>query len=417
MKRQPEINPLLPERLHSDDYQISEELVETFSPIETTEKNKISKSPKFYLSNKIKSSVFLLVHFISFIVSSVYIRNTFFNLEPYQAAFFHTFTLAIILPFSFIRNLFTSRVIEKKKNEEEKSEEEIVDNILQENFSFIMDSKFYENYSKYSKRFYYLLSVLLVSYFLALFLFYLSLEQLEPFFINILLSSSSLLIIPGKYILKRKFKKVNLYQFLVCLCTFFSFLFAFLFEKNNSKPNSSYKILGIVFIVCSILLNSFFVIFLKIINNKFKHYIKIEDLAGFIGTITIILYLILVLSLILFGYTDFSSALFCQIEHGATMFLFIGKGVFAGVICDFTLMKLIQYCSFGQLGSIFGLNLGGVCSLYLINNKIGFSFKELTIYLYLFGEFFAVLTLILIIVKVVTKKDKNVYVEHYKNNI
>ena len=227
MKRQPEINPLLPERHRSDDSQISEELVETFSPIETTEKNKISKSPKFHLSNKFKSSVFLLVHFISFIVSSVYIRNTFFNLEPYQAAFFHTFTLAIILPFSFIRNLFTSRVIEKKKNEEEKSEEEIVDNILQDNFSFIMDSKFYENYSKYSKRFYYLLAVLLVSYFLALFLFYLSLEQMEPFFINILLSSSSLLTIPGKYILKRKFKKVNLYQLLVCLCTFFSFCFSF----------------------------------------------------------------------------------------------------------------------------------------------------------------------------------------------
>ena len=93
-------------------------------------------------------------------------------------------------------------------------------------------------------------------------------------------------------------------------------------------------------------------IFLKIINNKFKHYIKIGDLAGFIGSITIILYLILVLSLILFGYTDFSSAIFSQIEHGATMFLFIGKGVFGGVICDFTLMKLIQYCSFGQLGSI-----------------------------------------------------------------
>ena len=111
MKRQPEINPLLPERLHSDDYQISEELVETFSPIETTEKNKISKSPKFYLSNKIKSSVFLLVHFISFIVSSVYIRNTFFNLDVYQAAFFHTFTFAIIFPLSFIRNFFTSIVV------------------------------------------------------------------------------------------------------------------------------------------------------------------------------------------------------------------------------------------------------------------------------------------------------------------
>ena len=227
------------------------------------------KVPHQFLSRKTKSLLLLLVYLLSFSFSSIYIKSSLFNLHPFQASFFHSFFLTMLLPFSFIRNLFKERVIQKKQNEEEQSTQEIEATILKENFSFILDKKFYENYTKYIKMFYYRLLMLVSSYLLSLSFYYFALQEMQPFLCNILYSSCSIIIIISKLGFKEKFTFMNIFQLLLSFIIFASFLISFLYEYNYEN-DKMFTLLGMILMILCIISTCVFVLLLKSLYMKMK---------------------------------------------------------------------------------------------------------------------------------------------------
>ena len=361
------------------------------------------KTPHQFFSKKTKSILILMFYILSFSYSSIYIKNSFFNLHPFQATFFQSFFLTMLLPFSFIRNLFKERVIQKKQNEEEQSTQEIEATILNDNFSLIMDKKFYENYTKYTNTFYYRLLMLVLLYFLSIGFYFFALQRMQPFLCNILYSSCSIVIIVSKFGFNEKFNSLSIIQLILSLCVFVSFLISFLYEYNY-ESDKMFSLLGMTLMILCIISTCAFVLLLKHLYLKMKNYIRIGELAGYMGFSTIITYFCVMVCIILFGETsNVGFAFFNGFDNGKSIFLTCFEGIILGTICDYSLMKLTEYCSCNLLGSFFIIGLCTTSIIYLVQKKIvGIAF-----YLYIFSDFLALSLLIMVLTNMVIDEEEN----------
>ena len=152
-----------------------------------------------------------------------------------------------------------------------------------------------------------------------------------------------------------------------------------LLTKDN--VNYNYKF-GTVLAATAVAANTAFLYFWKSLQKKYKFYISSTEIAGYMGMFSLITAVVVVVLVVLFkdGFMLFSN----EGVFGVELFKLMAKVGFCGVVVDFALMKMVDYCSFGLasnaynvvLGVVFGVYWGGYLERMSLTEVIGFVVSE-----------------------------------------
>ena len=111
-----------------------------------------TKKNKKFFTESIRSLIILLLYIISSSLSTLLLQYNLPHPKPFVSAYFNTAIFIVYIPISFIVNLY-SEIVKNPPQEEEKTSLE-TQKKMSDNFSDIIEKKFYENYYRYYRRFY-----------------------------------------------------------------------------------------------------------------------------------------------------------------------------------------------------------------------------------------------------------------------
>lgn len=362
-------------------------------------KFKKAKHKKFFNKKK-KAFIALFFYIISSIFSYTFLKYNSLLTEPFQAAFFHSSSLVLFIPLTFLFKTVSQKLIKKEEKEKERVSQELSRN-LSENFSDLMEKKYYENYYHYYREFYINIIILIILYFSSISTYYQSLKYTDPLFTNLLLGMTGLAII----IIKMTFKGVK--------CLFTNFILIFLnimvsvmlilyYLSQTDHTMSTNKMLSLTFLVSSVLSNCGFIYYFKRLVKKYKYYISIPEVSGFIG-----LFSLLIVPFLLVGLYYLKLEII-NFPTGPETLIILSKSLFIGCVSDFLMFLPISLVNKICFCSTFNIILGSIYSVYFIVKKLrNKQAKTEKLIFFIIGESAAFLLLIFTIVNYYqNKKDK-----------
>lgn len=313
------------------------------------------KNKKFFTKSR-RSLIILLLYIVSSSLSTLLLQYNLPHPKPFLSAYFNTAIFIVFIPISFIVNLY-SEIMKNRPQEEEKSSLEIQKK-MSDNFSDIMEKKFYENYYRYYRRFYVNSAALMVIYFVSLGLYYLSLSYMEPILCSLINAFTGMfLFIPILFLngIKCRVTKVLIIGLNLTILTLFSISFFF---AHRNIPTY-----GAIFCIVSSLTQAIFIVYFKKLINKYKFYIDISELVGYMGLLGLLSIPLLILC---FHYVSFESFI---MPDGYTILLMIEKAVIESLFIGYLLMRSVRFFNISTFSSVYGVSLGILLLTYFLKTS------------------------------------------------
>ena len=337
------------------------------------------KHKKQKMPIKTKGILSILIYIICSVLSTIFIKHEAQSLSYYQSSFLQSSCSIVLIPLSSLQKIFLDRIIKHRlSNEEEKDPAE---QLQEESFSELMNKKNYEHFYKYSKSYYRNILYLIICYFISLTFHYWTLHYLNIMLCLIYFTINSVTILLMKCIIHfHKTKLEDICQIILNIGVCVGFYICYhLLTKDN--VNYNYKI-GTVLAATVVAANTAFLYFWKSLQKKYKFYINTTEVAGYMGLFSLITAVVVVVLVVLFkdGFMLFSN----EGVFGVELFKLMAKVGFCGVVVDFALMKMVDYCSFGLvsntynvvLGVVFGVYWGGYLERMSLTEVVGFVVSE-----------------------------------------
>ena len=343
-----------------------------------------SKKHKKCFNKSLRALIILIVYLTCTTLSIIFLKYRFPSPHPFFSAYINTSLFVFFIPISFIVNLYLD-IAKKQPQEEEKSSLEI-QKTMSDNFSDIMEKKFYENYYRYYRRFYFNSIVLMSLYFLSLSFYFISLSSLSPFICSVINSFTSLFVfIPILFTrgIKCSLTKALLLSMNCIILTLFILSIVFLYNSQNSLISitlSKHSIAGFVCCFISSILNALFIVYYKKLIKKYKFYIDISELVGYIGLFSLLL---IPLLLIAFHYMTFEEFSF---PGGLMALQYILKGGIESFLTDYLLMRALRFFNISTFSSVYGFNLGILILCFYIKKWSEIKNNTFALYSFIGGE-------------------------------
>lgn len=315
-----------------------------------------TKKIKKFFTKSIRSLIILLLYIISSTLSTLLLQYNLPHPKPFVSAYFNTAIFIVYIPISFIVNLY-SEIVKNPPQEEEKTSLEIQKK-MSDNFSDIMEKKFYENYYRYYRRFYVNSGALMLIYFVSLGFYYLALSYMEPMLCSIINAFTGLFVfIPILFIngIKCRMTKILIIGLNLIILTLFSISFFF--------AHSVFPTYGIIFCTISSLIQALFIVYFKKLINKYKFYIDISELVGYMGLFGL---LIIPLLILCFHYVSFERFI---MPDGYTILRMLGKAGIESLFIEYLLMRTVRFFNISTFSSVYGVNLGILILTYFLKTS------------------------------------------------
>ena len=357
------------------------------------QQNKKQKMPV-----KAKGILSIVIYVLCSVLSTMFIKSEAQSLSFYQASLLQSSCLIVLIPLSSLQKILLDRVVKHHlSNEEEKDPAE---QLQEDSFSELMNKKNYEHFYKYSKSYYRNTIYLIICYLISLTFHYWTLHYLNGMLCVIYFTVNAVTILLMKCLIHfRKTKLEDICQIVlnIGICVGFYICYQYLTKDN---VDYYYKI-GTVLATTAVVANTAFLYFWKSLQKKYKFYISTTEVAGYMGLFSMILAFVVVILVALFkdGFKFFSEEVFCT-----EMFVLMAKVGFCGVVVDFSLMKMVDYCSFGLVSNVYNVILGIVFGVYWIGNLERMNLQEIVGFV--LSEGMVVLSLVVMIIKIVSSNKK-----------
>ena len=343
-----------------------------------------SKKHKKFFNKSLRSLVIIVLYLTCTTLSIIFLKYRLPSPHPFFSAYINTSLFVFFIPISFIVNLYVD-IANKQPQEEEKSSLEI-QKTMSDNFSDIMEKKFYENYYRYYRRFYFNAIVLMVLYFLSLSFYFISLNSLTPFICSVINSFTSLFVfIPILFTrgIKCSLTKALLLSMNFIILSLFILSLIFLNNTQNSSISltiSQHSISGFICCFVSAIFNALFIVYYKKLIKKYKFYIDISELVAYIGLFCLLL---IPLVLVAFHYMTFESF---SVPNGYIALRCILKGGLESFLTDYLLMRALRFFNISTFSSVYGFNLGILILCFYINIWSEIKNNAISLYTFIGGE-------------------------------
>lgn len=247
---------------------------------------KTKKKNKFY-QKQINAFLLLFIYLTLSSFSFIYIKYKIFNASPFFLGYIQTSVFSIYLPLSLIITIFKTKFFAKAQTEKEQTFIEIQEQ-TQDNFSDIMTRRYYETYYNYYKSFYINCIILMILYFFYTTFYYQTLREFDALpLANISCFSTLFIFIFKLFIQGKRSSRKNIIVALLNVITTLLFLCFYLFYIYKRLQWTT-MIKGMAFSFIYIIMQSAFVLYFKKIIKKYKYYLNITEIAGFVGAFSIV---------------------------------------------------------------------------------------------------------------------------------
>ena len=343
-----------------------------------------SKKHKKFFNKSFRSLVILILYLTCTTLSIIFLKHRLPSPHPFFSAYTNTSLFVFFIPISFMVNLYLD-VAKKQPQEEEKSSLEI-SKTMSDNFSDIMEKKFYENYYRYYRSFYFNAIVLMLLYFLSLSFYFISLGTLSPFICSVINSFTSLFVfIPILFTrgIRCSLTKALLLSMNVIILSLFIVSIVFLNNNQNSSISimlSHCSISGFICCFVSSIFNALFIVYYKKLIKKYKFYIDISELVGYIGLFSLLLIPLLLVALHYMTFETFS------FPKGYMALQYILKGGLESFVTDYLLMRALRFFNISTFSSVYGFNLGILILCFYINIWSEIKNNVISLYTFIGGE-------------------------------
>lgn len=321
-------------------------------PLPEEEVKKIEKTikkQKRWLLKANKKFLYFIISILLYSITHLLIRYDSMETDHFLLAYFQVASLTIFIPLSFLKKNIEDNFTKTKPKEIEQSSS-LMAQQMRDEFSEIMEKKFYENYFEYSSKFY-LHSIILSSlYYISLSFYYWGLYYIPPLIGNSIFASTAIVlqiikIVTGKY-------KLNLLSnfILILYSCGLCCLFGYLHNLNTLKSLSLY---GLAYFSISAITTALFIFYFNSISKKYKFYIDVIELLGFAGLFCL---LIIPFFLLLVTYLTTDSII---IPMGTQLLIVLAKSMLCSCVNDVIILKCISLFSMSvevtSLGSLITL--------------------------------------------------------------
>ena len=325
-----------------------------------------SKISKFLNDHFFFYQIFLIVVFIiSYTFSAIYIRINYLESTPIQAAYIQCSVFIIFIPFSFIINVYNDNKKNLNENEFICESEKEIEKKMENNFSEIIEKKYYENFYNYYKNFYLNSFILCLFYISYLIFFYFGTCYITPLFSQIIfLSLTSLVMMINKFLKRKKIKNLNLKIFVIILNIILFIFFILMYKKYFSQFKQDKFHIGVLLIIISSLFFSLFLIYFQYIIKKYEYYLELVEMLGYMGFYCFIFLFLIILTL---NYLIESEKI--NYPTGNDFFVLIFKCIISSLICDFSLILLFRHFNTMIISQIFLILIGILSGIYCFNTK------------------------------------------------
>ncbi|MCQ2817442.1 MAG: hypothetical protein MJ252_09275 [archaeon] len=315
------------------------------------EDNVIIPPPKEGMTKGMKAIIYISLSLILSVITNIFFKAATISYSPIYIAYFQSLAFLVFLPFSFVTIQSENLFYKKNKSEQEVTEKEMIQ-VMDDDFSEIMEKRFYENYYRYYKGYYKNALILTVLYMASHLLYYICIAMVDPIFCICVHSGVGFCIDLIKLTQKGiKFETFNLLSmiFATVIIVYSLCMYILTYELKGD-----YKILGIIFLILSDLLFAFFLTQFKLILKKFKYYIKLGEFAGYFGLFsTPFIFVILILKACISKKDLFAIS-------ASTEFLGF---IFLSALSDYFLFQFLNNVTRSTFSNNFGIE---VCLLLIL---------------------------------------------------
>lgn len=290
---------------------------------------------KFNKWKTYRKFVYFTLSMMLYSVTHIFLRYNTMGVDHFLLPYFQVASLVVFIPFSFLKTNITENCSKGKPTEIERSSS-VIEEKMKDEFSEIMEKKFYENYFEYSSRFYLHAIILSLLYYIRLLFYYWSLYYIPPLNCNSIFAST-VIVLQVIRMLTGKYKPSLLSNFILIfyscgLCCLFGYL-------NNANELKSLSVLGVIYASISVIVTALFLYYYNSITKKYKYYIDIFELFGFIGLFCLV---IIPFPLVLMSYFATDGV---RIPMGIELFIVLGKAMLCSCVNDVLIFNCISMFS------------------------------------------------------------------------
>lgn len=331
----------------------------TFLEESTRDNSLISISPDFLpqkkfkiLTKKVRAYLILFILIALSCYSYLKIRFNTLDIRPLNFCFLSNSVLTLLIPLSFIKNIIRTKIIKYNgKAEYEKTSDELMNKIINNSITDILEKRLITNINKYNQNFYTFCFILMILWTVATTFLYYGIAFSSAITVNALANISIILILLGKVVLLKN--KISFFKIIsACICMLGLFLLTnFRLSLTNDSLNNKYHfpLLGSIFTVISAVFYAGYVLVLKYYSKKYKHYFDVMEVCGYMG-----LFNLLVTPFILLLLTFMKIENFTFPSPGESLNLFMNAGI-TGLLCDQLQSYAVTY--FSPIVVAFGIGL------------------------------------------------------------
>ena len=318
------------------------------------------KKPKQRVTSKEILSIFIFL--LCSTLSTIFIQSEAQSLSFYQTSLIQSSCLIIFIPLSSLQKIFFDRVVKHHLSNEEEKDPAL--QLQEDSFSELMNKKNYEHFYKYSKSYYRNTFFLILCYLISLTCHYYTLHYLNGMLCLIYFTANSVTIVLLRSFLQ--FRKTTLFDVVqlilnICICVAF-----YITYYSITKINIDHTFyMGTAIAAVSVVANTAFLYFWKSLQKKYKFYISTTEVAGYMGLFSLLVSIVLLICVALFkdGFKFFNGGV-----DGMEMFMYVIKVGLCGVVVDFSLMKMVDNCSFRLVSNAYNIILGIIFAIYCLLN-------------------------------------------------
>ena len=327
------------------------------------EKHEGKKQKQRVTSKEILS---ITIYLLCSILSTLFIQSEAQSLSFYQTSLIQSSCLIVFIPLSSLQKIFLDRVVKHHLSNEEEKDPAL--QLQEDSFSELMNKKNYEHFYKYSKSYYRNTFYLILCYLISLTCHYWTLHYLNGILCLIYFTANSVTILLLRCFLQfRKTKLFDVLQLILNVGICVTFYICYYFLTNIHIDRTYY--MGTALAATSVIANTAFLYFWKSLQKKYKFYISTTEVAGYMGLFSMLVAFVLIICVALFkdGFKFFNGGV-----DGMEMFMYVIKVGLCGVVVDFSLMKMVDHCSFRLVSNAYNIILGIIFAIYCALN-----FKQL----------------------------------------